>query len=76
MQTLIRWRREHGHWDRTRASQARHWFQEEVRRGLLSVLEQEPQKGLLSSLGDRVSAGGLTPEAAAAEFLTLIGRAR
>jgi LAO/AO transport system kinase len=76
MQTLIRWRRDHGHWDRTRASQARHWFQEEVRRGLLSVLEQEPQKGLLTSLGDRVSAGNLTPEAAAAEFLTLIGRSR
>jgi LAO/AO transport system kinase len=76
MQALIRWRRDQGHWDRTRASQARHWFQEEVRRGLLSVLEQEPQKGLLTSLGDRVSAGGLTPEAAAAEFLTLIGRAR
>ena len=27
----------HGHWDRTRAAQARHWFQEEVRQGLLSV---------------------------------------
>jgi LAO/AO transport system kinase len=76
MQTLIRWRRDHGHWDRTRASQARHWFREEVRRGLLSVLEQEPQKGLLASLGDRVSAGNLTPEAAAAEFLSLIGRSR
>jgi LAO/AO transport system kinase len=76
MQDLIRWRREHGHWDRTRAAQARHWFEEEVRRGLLSVLEQEPQKGLLGSLGDRVAAGGLTPEAAAAEFLALVGRSR
>jgi LAO/AO transport system kinase len=76
MQALIRWRRDHGHWDRTRAAQARHWFQEEVRRGLLSVLEQEPQRGLLGKLGDRVSAGELTPETAAAEFLSLIGRPR
>jgi LAO/AO transport system kinase len=76
MQALIRWRRDHGHWDRTRAAQARHWFQEEVRRGLLSVLEQEPQRGLLGKLGDRVSAGELAPEAAAAEFLSLIGRPR
>jgi LAO/AO transport system kinase len=76
MQSLIRWRRDQGHWDRTRAAQARHWFHEEVRRGLLAVLEQEPQKGLLASLGDRVSAGNLTPEAAAAEFLSLIGRSR
>ena len=76
MQDLVRWRRENGHWDRTRASQARHWFQEEVRRGLLGILEQEPQKGLMSSLGDRVAAGGLTPEAAAGEFLDMIGRAR
>jgi LAO/AO transport system kinase len=76
MQDLIRWRRDQGHWDRTRAAQARHWFQEEVRRGLLSVLDQEPQKGLLASLGDRVAAGGPTPEAAAAEFLALVGRSR
>jgi LAO/AO transport system kinase len=76
MQALIRWRRDQGHWDRTRAAQARHWFQEEVRRGLLSVLDREPQKGLLGSLGDRVAAGGLTPEAAAAEFLALLGRSR
>ena len=76
MQDLVRWRRAEGHWDRTRASQARHWFQEEVRRGLLSVLEHEPHKGLLASLGDQVAAGGLTPEAAADDFLHLIGRSR
>jgi LAO/AO transport system kinase len=76
MQTLVAWRRAEGHWDRTRAAQARHWFQEEVRRGLLAVLEAEPQRGLMSGFGDRVSAGELTPEAAAAEVLTLLGRAR
>ena len=74
MQTLIAWRKEHGHWDRTRAEQARHWFQAEVREGLLSALGREPQKGLMTSLGDRVAQGDLSPEAAAAEMLRLLGR--
>ena len=65
---------EHGHWDRTRAEQARHWFQAEVRDGLLSALGREPQKGLMTSLGDRVAQGDLSPEAAAAEMLRLLGR--
>lgn len=74
MQTLIAWRKEHGHWDRTRAAQARHWFEEEVRHGLLAALAREPQKGLMASLGDRVAQGALTPEAAAAQMLDLMGR--
>jgi len=74
MQSLIAWRKENGHWDRTRAAQSRHWFEEEVRQGLLSALAREPQKGLMTSLGDRVAAGDLAPEAAAAEMLRLLGR--
>lgn len=74
MRTLITWRKEHGHWTRTRAAQARHWFEAEVRDGLLSALSREPQKGLMTSLGDRVAAGDLAPEAAAAEMLALLGR--
>ena len=74
MQTLVAWRRNAGHWDRTRAAQARHWFQEEVCQGLLAALAREPQKGLMSGLGDRVAAGELTPEQAAAEMLALLGR--
>lgn len=74
MQTLIAWRKEHGHWDRTRAAQARHWFEEEVRQGLLAALTREPQKGLMTSLGDRVAQGALAPEAAAAQMLDLMGR--
>jgi LAO/AO transport system kinase len=74
MQTLITWRKAQGHWDRTRAAQARHWFEEEVRQGLLSALAREPQKGLLTSLGDRVAEGELSPEAAAARMLDLLGR--
>jgi LAO/AO transport system kinase len=76
MQTLARWRRTEGHWDRVRATQARHWFEEEVRRGLLAILGTEPQRGVVAGLGDRVAAGDLTPEAAAAQALVLLGRAR
>lgn len=74
MQTLDRWRSTQGHRARSRASQARHWFEEEVRQGLLAALTREPQKGLMTSLGDRVAKGDLTPEAAAAEMLRLLGR--
>jgi LAO/AO transport system kinase len=74
MQALVGWRKDKGHWDRTRASQAKHWFQEEVRQGLLSALAQEPLKGLMKSLGDKVASGTLTPEAAAAQMLEIMGR--
>ncbi len=76
MRSLADWRRAEGHWDRARAAQARHWFQEEVRRGLLSVLAQAPQKALMAALGDRVADGTLTPEAAAQQMLGQIGRPR
>ena len=74
MQSLIKWRKDHGHWDRTRATQSRHWFEAEVREGLLAALSREPQKGLMASLGDRVASGDLSPEAAATEMLRLLGR--
>jgi LAO/AO transport system kinase len=74
MQALTRWRQDHGHWSRNRAEQSRHWFEEEVRQGLLSALNREPQKGLMAGLGTRVANGELAPEAAAAEMLRLLGR--
>ncbi|MBN2631689.1 MAG: methylmalonyl Co-A mutase-associated GTPase MeaB [Rhodobacteraceae bacterium] len=74
MQSLAAWRRNHGHWDRRRAHQARHWFGEEVRQGLLAVLDREPAKGLMATLGARVEAGEVSPEAAALQMLGLLGR--
>jgi LAO/AO transport system kinase len=74
MQALIRWRRAEGHWPRTRAAQAKHWFEEEVRQGLLAALRQEPQKGLMTGFSDRVARGEIAPDAAAAEMLRLLGR--
>jgi len=74
MQALTQWRKDQGHWARTRAGQSRTWFEEEVRQGLLAALAREPQKGLMTGLGDRVASGDLSPEAAAAEMLRLLGR--
>jgi LAO/AO transport system kinase len=74
MLSLAEWRKANGHWSRTRADQARRWFEAEVRDGLLAALAREPQKGLMAGLGDRVAQGALTPEAAAAEALRLFSR--
>ncbi len=74
VQALVQARKAAGHWNRTRSEQARHWFTQEVRQGLLAVLAQEPARGLLTGFGDRVAAGDATPEAAAAELLRLLGR--
>jgi LAO/AO transport system kinase len=74
MQTLAHWRKAQGHWMRTRATQSRHWFEEEVRQGLLAALRLEPQRGLMASYADRVASGEITPEAAAAALLQAMGR--
>ncbi|MEF3046371.1 methylmalonyl Co-A mutase-associated GTPase MeaB [Pseudotabrizicola sp. L79] len=74
MSALADWRRANGHWDSRRATQAQHWFREEVRQGLLAVLDREPAKGSMTALGAKVLAGTLSPEAAAAEMLALLGR--
>lgn len=74
MRALADWRRGHGHWQARRAGQARHWFEEEVRQGLLAALTREPAAGLMHSLGAKVAEGLQTPEAAAAELLSLLGR--
>ena len=74
IQRLALWRKANGHWASARAEQARHWFDQEVRQGLLSVLSREPALGLLQSLGDQVAQGLKTPEAAAADLLRLLGR--
>lgn len=74
MQTLANWRRDHGHWQARRAAQARHWFETEVRLGLLAALAREPASGLMAALGDAVATGTKSPEAAAAEMLVLLAR--
>lgn len=73
---LADWRRTQGHWARNRASQAAHWFVEEVRQGLLSVLDQEPARSAMADLGARVAEGALTPETAAAQMLARLRQDR
>lgn len=72
MQALDRWRRDHGHFDRRRAEQARGWFLSEVRAGLLARLDREPAAGNLDRLGAEVASGRADPVAAAAEMLRLL----
>lgn len=72
--TLAEWRRAEGHWDSRRAAQARHWFEEEVRQGLLASLARDPLRGLMGQLGEAVGQGRRTPDEAAAELLALLGR--
>ena len=72
MQALARWRQENGHWAARRAAQARHWFSEEVRQGLLSALSRDPAKARMEELGDSVARGEITPEAAAARMLATL----
>jgi len=72
MQALADWRREHGHWDRRRAEQARHWFEAEVRDALLARLQREPVKGLLAALATQVERAEISTSAAAEEAQRLL----
>ncbi|MDN5786125.1 methylmalonyl Co-A mutase-associated GTPase MeaB [Pseudorhodobacter sp.] len=75
MQTLVEWRRAHGHWDSRRASQARHWFEEEVRQGLLVALTADPAtRAAMRQAGDAVAQGQTTPDRAAADLLARIAK--
>ncbi len=74
MQALANWRRDHGHWDRARAAQAAHWFEYEVREGLLSRLRSDPQiRAAMHSAATAVTAGEVTPAAAAQSILSKLG---
>ncbi|WP_431298727.1 methylmalonyl Co-A mutase-associated GTPase MeaB [Tabrizicola sp. BL-A-41-H6] len=68
IRALADWRKAHGYWADRRAAQARHWFEAEVRRNLLSVLDTAAGRRALNALGARVAQGELTPEAAATLF--------
>jgi LAO/AO transport system kinase len=73
MQALADWRKAAGHWTTRRAEQARHWFEDEVRQGLLARLDTARSRASLLALGNLVAAGDLAPEVAAARFLGDVG---
>jgi LAO/AO transport system kinase len=70
IQALADWRRAQGHWDRTRRAQARSWFEDEVRQGLLARLTGDARlRARMDRLAREVEAG-LPPAQAAADLLS------
>ncbi len=75
IQTLDGWRRRHGHRQRLRAVQARHWFENEIRRGLVErVTADRRVQDSMVELGEQVAEGKLFPANAAARLLRRIPR--
>jgi LAO/AO transport system kinase len=68
--TLSDWRWDHGLWDRTRAAQARYWFEDAVKTALLAQLDQPRARATLAALSDAVARGDQEPAAAAAAFVS------
>lgn len=74
--SLADWRRSSGHHAARRAEQARHWFEEEVRQGLLARLSENAAiRNRMQGLGDEVEAG-LSPSTAAARLLAILDGTR
>jgi LAO/AO transport system kinase len=74
MSELVAFRRDTGFWAKRRAEQARHWFEDEVRQGLLRRLQRDPDaEAAMDQLRRDVSEGRRAPGAAAAEVLSRLG---
>ncbi|MDG4647406.1 methylmalonyl Co-A mutase-associated GTPase MeaB [Roseibacterium sp. SDUM158017] len=69
MRALAAWRKAEGWWDRTRAGQAAHWFEEEVRAGLLRPLAEAAVRAEMAARGRDVAEGRMTAAAAAEEMV-------
>ncbi|OJH45638.1 methylmalonyl Co-A mutase-associated GTPase MeaB [Paracoccus sp. SM22M-07] len=69
MRQLADWRRQHGHFDRNRAEQARHWFWAELRAGLMARLDRPEVKARIEDLGGQVAKGQLPAALAAQQVL-------
>lgn len=73
LRRLADWRKGQGHFAARRAAQARHWFVDEVRQGLLARLERPEVAARMQALSDQVAQGATTPEAAATSLLAEFG---
>ena len=69
IQQLVTWRKTHGHWTKTRARQAVHWFEEELRSKLLARLQAPDIAEEMDQLAHDVQARILTPDQAAEQIL-------
>ncbi len=74
VQALSKWRQVEGFWQRTRAAQARYWFEQAVKQALLAQLDAPKARAALKDLGDRVAAGSEDPTKAALDFVTRLER--
>ncbi len=73
MNELAAWRRTHGLWDDRRARQAREWFEDEVRRGVLALAARDGgMQATMARLGEAVARGERAPGAAADEALAAL----
>ena len=69
MRHLVDWRRESGHFDARRAEQARYWFEQEVKHGLLARLETPEARAAMEEAATQVAEGHVTPANAARDLL-------
>ena len=72
MERLTAWRRDTGHFDATRAAQARYWFEADVRTALLAQLDRPEARDRMERLAAAVADGAAEPGAAAAEMLAFL----
>jgi LAO/AO transport system kinase len=73
MQHLAEWRRHNGHWARMRHRQAQHWFEEEVRQGVMARIMADPQvQARMADLAPKVAQGEIGPSEAAQAILAAI----
>lgn len=69
MKRLVEWRRETSHFKARRAAQARYWFEQEVRQGLLARLETPEAREALDQAAADVAEGRATATRAAQDVL-------
>lgn len=72
MQELAAWRKETGKFEEIRSAQARFWFHEDLKQGLLAVLQQSEIKRLTEGLAEQVAKGEVAPSQAANEVIQRI----
>ncbi|EAQ07940.1 methylmalonyl Co-A mutase-associated GTPase MeaB [Yoonia vestfoldensis] len=73
MQHLANWRRDTGIWDEVRLAQVSYWFTEDVRQGLVQLLESDPAlQDAMTTAKAQVLSGKLAPSVAAAQVLAAL----
>ena len=72
MNKLLSWRKEEGHFEHNRAMQARFWFEEDVKQGLLARLNNDDMRRMMSAFALDVEEGKLLPSQAAREVISRI----